>query len=225
VFRPPRNSGSGFGTSLEPNRTLFPVQTQTTGGLPGPVANTTHIRSHAASYSCWVWFHVSFTILCAGSDFWRLQLQDCGGLTCVCVDAVSQQVAHWMKCLLFSSIQIQSHLGEVFVELWLAVVERWGWWWQKEVGSPEEYTVIYKSKCNEWQQTCTVYSSWILLHIAAGDSHGPVSCSKSVRCCVFGYRDTSWWTTAEISWLMDIKRTFFNRKDVWWGLSQDIAGI
>jgi len=40
-FGPPRSSGSGFWTGLEPNRTVFPVQTRTAGGLPGPVANTT----------------------------------------------------------------------------------------------------------------------------------------------------------------------------------------
>ena len=39
-FGPPRISGSGIWTVLEPNRTVFPVQTRTAGGLPGPVANT-----------------------------------------------------------------------------------------------------------------------------------------------------------------------------------------
>jgi len=36
----PRSSGWGFWTGLEPNRTVFPVQTWTTCGLPGPIANT-----------------------------------------------------------------------------------------------------------------------------------------------------------------------------------------
>jgi len=40
-FGPPRVSGSGFWTVLEPNRPVFAVQTPTAGGLPGPVANTT----------------------------------------------------------------------------------------------------------------------------------------------------------------------------------------
>jgi len=44
-FGPPRSSGSGFWTGLEPNRTVFPVQTRTAGGLPGPVANTTLLHS------------------------------------------------------------------------------------------------------------------------------------------------------------------------------------
>jgi len=39
-FGPPRVSGSGFWPGLEPNRPVFAVQTRTTGGLPGPVANT-----------------------------------------------------------------------------------------------------------------------------------------------------------------------------------------
>ena len=37
----PRSCRLGFWTVMEMNRTIFPVQTQTTGGLPGPVANTT----------------------------------------------------------------------------------------------------------------------------------------------------------------------------------------
>jgi len=40
-FGPPRRCGSDFWTVLEPNRTVYPVQTRTAGGLPGPVANTT----------------------------------------------------------------------------------------------------------------------------------------------------------------------------------------
>jgi len=40
VSGPPRSSGSGFWTVLEPNRTVFLVQTQTAGRLPGPIANT-----------------------------------------------------------------------------------------------------------------------------------------------------------------------------------------
>ena len=41
-FGPPRRSGSGVWTVLVPNRTVLPVQTRTAGGLPGPVATTTH---------------------------------------------------------------------------------------------------------------------------------------------------------------------------------------
>jgi len=37
---PPWNSGSGLRTVLEPNLTVFPVQTPTAAGFPGPVANT-----------------------------------------------------------------------------------------------------------------------------------------------------------------------------------------
>jgi len=39
-FRPPRLSGSAFWTGLELNQPVFAGQTQTAGGLPGPVANT-----------------------------------------------------------------------------------------------------------------------------------------------------------------------------------------
>jgi hypothetical protein len=49
--------------------------------------------------------------------------------------------------------------------------------------------------------------------------------NKSVCCCLCVYRDTSWWTTADISCLIDIERTVCDGKDVWWFLSQDIPGI
>ena len=39
-FGPPRVCGLGFWPVLEPNRPVVAVQTRTTGGLPGPVANT-----------------------------------------------------------------------------------------------------------------------------------------------------------------------------------------
>ena len=98
------------------------------------------------------------------------------------------------------------------------------------MGSPEDYIVSYKSKWNDWQPTCTFNSSWIQLSIAelciaAGDSNGRAICSKSVRCCLCVCRDISWWTTPDISCLIGITRKFFNGEDVWWCLSQDIAGM
>jgi hypothetical protein len=42
---PPRQSGSGFWTGLELNRSDFLFQTWTAGGLPGPVANTSYLQS------------------------------------------------------------------------------------------------------------------------------------------------------------------------------------
>ena len=51
-----------------------------------------------------------------GPYFRWLQLQRRGGLTGVCVAAVSQPGVHWMKRLLFGSIRIESHRAEVFVE-------------------------------------------------------------------------------------------------------------
>jgi len=165
-----------------------------------------------------------------GSYVRWLQLQCRGGLTGVCIAAESHQVAHWLKHLSLGSIRLQSHMVQVCLGTWLAVVEWWGRWSRKEVGSPEHSIVSYKSKWNEWQPTCTINSSWILLRIgaqriAAGDSNSHAICSKLVRCWLFVHRDTSWWTTADISYLRDITRTFFDGKDVWWFLSQDIARI
>ena len=58
-----------------------------------------------------------------GSCFRWLQLQRRGGLTGVCVAAESRQEAHCVKRLSFGSIQLQSHLEEVFQDPWLVVVE------------------------------------------------------------------------------------------------------
>jgi len=49
--------------------------------------------------------------------------------------------------------------------------------------------------------------------------------SQSVRRCMLVYRDTSRWTTADISCLIDIKSSFFDGNDVWRWFSQDIAGM
>jgi len=49
-FGPQRSCGSGFWTVLEPNRTLYPVQTRTAGGLPGPVANTSSAAAEAGRW-------------------------------------------------------------------------------------------------------------------------------------------------------------------------------
>jgi len=46
--------------------------------------------------------------------------------------------------------------------------KRWERWKRKEVGSLEDYIVCFKSKCKEWQPTCTFYSRRILQSIAAG---------------------------------------------------------
>ena len=172
-----------------------------------------HIGSCAASY-CWSLvcfrFHVLFSNVHPGSYFWWIQLQRRGELTGVCVADMFYRVAHFLKSLLFGSIRLQSHLVEVFLESWLAVVEWWGRWWRKEVGNPEDYLVSYKSNWNEWQPTCTFNSSRIRLHIAAlrqaeGDSNGPAMCNQSVGCCLFVCRDISWWTIADSTFLIDQK--------------------
>jgi len=59
----------------------------------------------------------------------------------------------------------------------------------------------------------------------AGVSNHPAICSNLVRCCMLVYRHKLWWMTAAISCLKEIKRIFFDGKDVWWCLSQYIPGI
>jgi len=50
---PPGGSSSGFSTGLKPNRHVCTVRTRTAGGLPGPVANTTHAASHPPTATVW----------------------------------------------------------------------------------------------------------------------------------------------------------------------------
>jgi len=150
----------------------------------------THIESYAASYSCCFRFYVLFWNVCPGSYFRWLQLQSRSGITGVCVTAVFHWVAHCLKRLSFSSIRLQLHQVEVFLEPSLAVVEWWGRLSRKEVGSPEDYIVSYKSKSKEWQPTRTFKSSWIRLciaamRIAAADSNSSAIGSKSVVVCLF----------------------------------------
>ena len=64
-FGAARSCGSGFWTVLEPNRSVFPVQTLTAGGLPGPVANTSradrYYRFHCSqNLGCWLYDPVAF---------------------------------------------------------------------------------------------------------------------------------------------------------------------
>jgi len=49
--------------------------------------------------------------------------------------------------------------------------------------------------------------------------------SRSNDVCLFICRDTLMWTTAEIICLINIRRKFFHREEVWWCLSQQIGGI
>jgi len=54
VTNPPKQCGSGFWPGLEPNQTKPLVKTQSAGGLPGPVANTSciHIAPFFANRGC-----------------------------------------------------------------------------------------------------------------------------------------------------------------------------
>jgi len=89
-------------------------------------------------------------------------------------------------------------------------------------------------KCWRLYSVLQVNMEWVTanLHVRFKRNPAAYSCrrfqrsrdySKSVRCCLFVYRDTSRWMTADISCLIDINRSLFEEKDVWWCLSQDIA--
>jgi len=60
-FGPPGSSGWGSWTVSELNRTVFLVQTRTTGGLPGPIATTRYVGTNVNWLSNW-----SFTFLAFG---------------------------------------------------------------------------------------------------------------------------------------------------------------
>jgi len=102
-FRPTRSSWSGYWMDLEPNRTFFLIATQTTGGLPGPVANADeHIQcnrmpSRQITFQTWeilvlrntiyYWndpslrlWHIGFQLLISPSWRW-LEIHDSQSLT------------------------------------------------------------------------------------------------------------------------------------------------
>jgi hypothetical protein len=147
-----------------------------------------HIRSHASSTTCCVQFNVPFFNVSAGWYVRCLHLEQCGGLTGVYIAAVSRQVAHSVKSLTLSLIRRTLHIEEVFQEAWLAVVETWGRWSRKDVGSAEDFILCSKYKWNEWEPTCMFNSKWILLHIAARDCNDhAISVSRSdVGCLITG---------------------------------------
>jgi hypothetical protein len=62
-FDPPTVSRWGFWPVLEPNRSVVAVQTRTTGGLPGPVANTSH-QELCGKYSTDEALNEVYTVAC-----------------------------------------------------------------------------------------------------------------------------------------------------------------
>jgi len=80
----------------------------------------THILSHAASYSWCCLFHRQCSNVCPGSYSRWLHWQRHGGVTSVCIVAVSQRLLHLMKSLSVGSIWIHFHPAEVFVQPWFA---------------------------------------------------------------------------------------------------------
>jgi hypothetical protein len=99
-------------------------------------------------------------------------------------------------------------------------------------------SMITKGSGNCWRlySELQVKMEWVTanLHVQFKLNSAAYSCrgfqqsrdfSKLVQCYLFAYRYISRWTTADISCLIDIKRSFFEGKDVWWCLSQDIARI
>jgi hypothetical protein len=84
----------------------------------------THIRLRDAAYYSWVRFNICCWNVIPSLCFRWLELQRRGGLTGVCVAAVSQPRAHWMKRQLFCLIQSESHRAEVDVQPWHAIGEK-----------------------------------------------------------------------------------------------------
>jgi len=188
----------------------------------------THIRLHAAAYYCGIQFYVHFLNGCHGPHFVCLQLQCRGGLPGIRIAAVSQPGPHWMTCPSFGSIGIESHQAEVFMELWLAVVEKV----RKMITKSGKSWGIY-SKLQVTREWITV-NLHLLLKIYPDVYHCKLqvipmvpryAVSRSDDVWLLVCRDTLKWTTADISCLMEINRKFFHRNVVWWCLSQHLAGM
>jgi len=114
-----------------------------------PLYRFTLIVLHAASDSCCLPFYRPFQNVWLRSYLWSLHFLHRGGSTAICIVTVSPRAAHQMNCLLVGSIRIRSHLAEVFKVLWFAGVAMERNMMTKEMGSPEEYIVSFKSKRNQ----------------------------------------------------------------------------
>jgi hypothetical protein len=163
-----------------------------------------------------------------GPYFWWQQLPRRSGLTGMCVAAVSRPGAHWMKCPSFGLDRIESHQAEVFVEPWLAVVEKVRKMITKSGKSWGIYSKLQVTK--EWMTVNLHVQLKFYLAAYSCKLQGipmvqqfAVSWSDVVCLCVF--RDTLKWATADISCLIHTKKKFFDGEDVWWCLSKHIAGI
>jgi hypothetical protein len=190
-------------------------------------SGATHVQLHAGSYYYWVWFNIRFWNVRPGPNFGWLQLQRRGGLTGVCIAAVSQLGSHSMKRLSFGLIQNESHLTEGFVKQWVLVVEN------------VRKMITKSGKSWEIRTTLQVTMEWMTvnLHILLKSYPAAYSCKWQVSSmvpwfavslpdivCLFGCRDTLKWMTADISCLVAIKRKLCDGKVVWWYLSEHIAG-
>jgi len=193
-----------------------------------PRYGVTHIWLHGASYSYSLLFHVPFLNVHPGSYFSRLHWQPGGGLTGVCI----------VGC-----VTVAGELAEALVVRlnWDPLPPGWGVFGAITscCGKGEEddnkkksgvlSTIWLASSQNRMSDCqlahCTQDKAYCVQLQAAQDFKGPAICRKSVRCSLFVFRDIIRWTTAEISSFMNLDRTFFDRKDVWWCQSQAIPGI
>jgi len=188
----------------------------------------THIWLHDAAYYCCIRSYILFSNVRSGPYFRWLQLQRRGGLTGVCVAAVSQPGVHWMKRPSFGSIRIVSHRAEVFVEAWLAVVEQVRKMIMKSGKSWGIYSKLQVTR--EWMTVdlhilLNVYLAAYRCKLQVIQMVPRFAVSRSDDVSLFVCRDTLKWTTADVSCLIDIKRKLYDGKVVWWCLSQHIAGI
>jgi len=188
----------------------------------------THIPLHTAAYYRYIRFYEWIWNVCSRPYFWCLRLQRRGALSSVYVGAVSQPGEHWRKRPSFGSIWIESHWVEVFVDPWVAVVEKvrkvttksgmaWGIYCKLQV--------TRKSMMVNFHMLLKIYPAayccafWVIPMVPQ------FAVSRSDDVYFYVCRDRLNWTTADISCFIYITRKFFDGKVVWWWFSQYMAGI
>ena len=140
-----------------------------------------------------------------------VQLQHCSGQTGVCAVAECYPGAHRMKHPPFGSIEIVSHRTEVFLERWLAFVEKV----RKMIMKTGKFWGIYRKLqvTKEWlivkfHRLLKVYLAANCGKLQAIPTVPWFAVSKADDICLFVCRDTLKWTTADILCLIDIKKKF-----------------
>jgi hypothetical protein len=163
---------------------------------------------NAAAYDCCVQFYVLFWNVSLRPYIWWQQWRRHGGMTGVCIAAVSQPTLDWMKRKSFGLVRIESHLAEVFRQWRLAEVEMVRKMITKSGKSwriCRELQVIKESMTVNWHLHPKFHPAVYSCKLRVIQTVPRFAESWSDVVCLFVFRQTLKWATADTSWLKERK--------------------